>query len=79
MSHPQSVTNSAFHEGEGAGLLVDSSKDVTFTNNIIFDMVAVGANIMESQAVTISNNFVGNIKPGEPGKAQGGIVLCAEE
>lgn len=58
---PQSVTNSAIHNGYSWGLTVMASSNVNISNNVFFNFRPIGLGIMKSRNITLDNNVVGGI------------------
>jgi hypothetical protein len=55
------VTNSAIHHGQGAGVHVIDSRQVTLSNNIVYHFFEKGLKVEKSFFVTIDNNRIGHI------------------
>lgn len=52
------VKNSAFHHGNGWGLLVKSSKNIEFENNIWFSFSTIGTKFYNAEGITLTGNTV---------------------
>ena len=56
-----SVTNSAIHHGQGFGVAVVKSREVTFSNNVVYSFFEKGLKVEDSFFVTVDDNLIGHI------------------
>lgn len=53
-----SVTNSSIHSGLGWGVYIETSKEINFDNNVMYDFRPIGLAIDYSQDIAVTNNFL---------------------
>ena len=57
------MTNSAIHHGQGFGVQVKKSREVPFSNNVVYHFFEHGLKVEGSYFVTLDNNRIGHIGP----------------
>jgi len=79
-----SVTNSAIHNGLGWGVRIEASKNIEFSNNVMYDFRPFGLVVDYSSDLTINNNVLIKVVERTTIEAnwnyvdrKGGYAICA--
>ena len=56
------VRNSTFHRGEGKGLNIENSHNITLEGNVFYDLVNVGGRVKGSDLITINENIIAHVR-----------------
>lgn len=81
---PSSVTNSAIHNGLGWGVRIETSANVVFSNNVMYDFRPLGLVVDYSSDLVINNNVLIKVVERATLEAnhkyvdkKGGYAICA--
>lgn len=79
-----SVSNSAIHSGMGWGVYIESSMNINFDNNVIYDFRPVGVAVDAVKNVAITNNILMKVVERDTIEAnwnyidrKGGFAICS--